>query len=216
MSDIYKVYIQNLGDERMKKTLPLIHHIEERTQQEIKAYFQPEVFIEYCRACKYYDKIWTCPPYDFDISKGLKGYRYAYIIGSKLNFKDLEGEQKISLERGKAEDAFNEVYHAAREILDERLLRIDDKEKQLLILLAGRCLQCSHCTKEKQSPCVYPEKAHYSLESLGFDVASICEEILREKLQWTKDSLPEYLTLVSAIFSRDKLNIQDTYNLLAE
>lgn len=199
----------------MKPELTLKHNIEERTMAEVKTYFQPQVFIEYCRACKYYNKIWTCPSYDFDTEKLIEDFQYVYIIGSKLRFSDLEGRLKALSERENAENAFNEIYHIARKVLDEKLMLIGDKNKDLLILLAGRCLQCNQCTRESQHPCVYPEKAHYSLESLGFDVASLCEDVLGDKIQWTRDSLPEYLTLVSAVLSREKLNIQDIYNVIS-
>lgn len=200
----------------MKMELFFIHTIKERNMQEIKAYFRPEIYIEYCKACKYYDKIWTCPSYDFDIANLLEGYQYVYIIGSKLNLDALRGELKSLDEDKDADYLFNEIYHDARKALDEELISMEDKEKQLRILLAGRCLQCSHCTRERQLPCTYPEKAHYSLEALGFDVASLCEEILGEKLQWAKDRLPEYMTLVSAILSKEKLNIQDIHSFMRD
>jgi hypothetical protein len=44
---------------------------------------------------------------------------------------------------------------------------------------------------------------------MGFDVASLCEDILGDKILWTKESLPEYIILVSAILSQEKLNIKD-------
>jgi hypothetical protein len=52
---------------------------------------------------------------------------------------------------------------------------------------------------------------HLSLESMGFDVASISEDILGDKILWAKESLPEYIILVSAIFSQEKLDIKDIY-----
>lgn len=193
----------------MINTISLKHHIEERTMEEIKSYFQPDVFIEYCKACKYYGKIWACPPYDFDIAEYLEGFTYIYIIGSKIYIADLARQ-------GDAEQVFNEIYEAARTVLDEMLLKMEHKKSNSHILLAGRCLTCEHCTKEKQLACIYPKKAHYSLESLGFDVSSISEYILGDKIQWTKEGMPEYLTLVSAILSRDKLDIQDINNSITK
>lgn len=198
----------------MKIGMQLRHNIEERNVDDIKNYFRPESFIDYCKACQYYDKIWTCPSYDFETAKLLEGFQYIYVIGSTLKFNELEGSLKALIETEKAEYAANEIYLAARMVIDGKLTGIGDRDKSVSVLLAGRCLACSRCTREKQLPCIYPEKAHFSLESLGFDVSSICEDILGDKLLWTQKGLPEYLTLVSAILSHRKLNIQDIYNSL--
>jgi predicted metal-binding protein len=199
----------------MKVKLPLIHRIEKKTIEEIKEYFRPDVFIEYCKACKYYGKIWTCPPYGFDITKQFEGYKYVYIVGSRLRLDDLEESLRLVIERESAANAFNGIYEAARKALDDKLMQIEVGGKHLRILLAGRCLQCESCFRERQLPCINPEKAHYSLESLGFDVASMCEDILGYKIQWTKESMPEYLSLVSAILSKEQLDIPGIYDLLA-
>ena len=199
----------------MKMKINFIHQIKERTLEEIKPYFQPKVFIEYCKACKYYHKIWACPPYDFDSTKVLENYRYAYIIGSKLYIHDLGEEFKKLLNNQSLEHVSNEIYIAVRAALDEKLVSIEDKEKHLCVLLAGRCLICGNCTREKNLPCIYPEKMHLSLESIGFDVASMCEDILGDRMQWAKESLPEYFIFVSAVLSRKKLDIEGIYKDMA-
>jgi predicted metal-binding protein len=199
----------NKGNRNMK--ISFTHQIKERTVNEIKPYFQPKIFIEYCKACKYYNKIWACPPYDVDLTELLENYQYAYVIGSKLYTKDLGKDFRELLDKMKLEDASNEIYQAARAVLDERLGAIGDKEKDRYVLLAGRCLVCANCTRENQLPCIYPEKMHLSLESIGFDVSSMCEDILEDKLQWAKESLPEYFILVSAILSQKKLDIEGVH-----
>jgi predicted metal-binding protein len=195
----------NKGNRTMK--IDFTHQIKERAINEIKSYFQPKVFIEYCKACKYYNKIWACPPYDADFTELLENYQYAYIIGSKLYIKDLGEDFRALLDKTSLEDISNEIYKAARAILDKKLSAIGDKGKDLFILLAGRCLVCANCTRENQLPCIYPEKMHLSLESIGFDVSSMCEDILEDKIQWAKESLPEYFILVSAILSPNKMDI---------
>lgn len=191
----------------MEVEIPFVHHIEERTIEEIKPYLQPEVFIEYCKACKYYNKIWTCPPYDFDITKMLENYKYVCIIGSKLYIKDLGVNFNEFLNKKELEHVTSEIHKAARRVLDEKLEIIGKDKKHVCILSAGRCLICNSCTRGKQLPCVHEEKAHFSLESLGFNVSAICEDILGDKMLWAKESLPEYFIFVSAVFSQEKLNI---------
>jgi predicted metal-binding protein len=193
-----------------------IHQIEERTLEEVKPYFQPAIFMEYCRACKYYNKIWTCPPYDFDLTKLLERYQYAYIIGSKLHMNDLGEDFKELLNNKNLEYVSNEIYRAARDVLDEKIVAIGDEEEHLCVLLAGRCLLCDNCTREKKLPCIQPEKMHLSLESMGFDVSSMCRDILGQEILWAKEKLPAYLVLVSAVFSQEKLNKEDIYNTIKQ
>jgi predicted metal-binding protein len=195
----------------LKMEMHFVHHIEESALEEIKPYFQPEMFIKFCEACTYYNKIWTCPPYDFEVSKVLEGYGYAYIIGSKLYISDLGESFKALLDNKDLEYVTSEIYKAARIVLDEKLGIIQDREKHICVLLAGRCLACDQCVREKQQPCIHPEKMHFSLESIGFDVASICEDILGDKIQWAKESLPEYFIFASAIFSQEKLDVEAIY-----
>lgn len=191
----------------MKHGVPFTHTIKERSMEELKRYFQPDTFIEYCKACQYYNKIWACPPYSFDVEKLLEGYRYAYIMGSKLYIDRLgSGFHELQQNRD-MELVANEIFKTARLALDERLDEFADRENEPMVLYAGRCLLCDSCNREAGKPCIYPGKMHYSLESIGFDVASICEEVLEDKLQWAKDTLPEYFLLVSAVFSREPINI---------
>lgn len=190
----------------MQVKIPFTNYIEERALKELKSYLQPKVFIEYCKACKYYDKIWTCPPYDFDITKMLEDYKYAYIIGSKLNINDLGESFSDLLANKDLEYVTSEIHRAARRVLDEKLAAIEKGREDVCILLAGRCLICSNCTREKQLPCIHKDKAHFSLESLGFNVAAICEDILGEKLLWAKEGLPEYFVFASAIFTKERLD----------
>lgn len=188
------------------REIPFVHHIEERTLEEIKAYFKPDVFIEYCRACEHFCRIWTCPPYDFDVNIILENYKYTYIIGSRLYVRDMVKDNQDLLDKGELAGITNEIYMSARRALDRKLEALEDMGEDLCILLAGRCLLCSRCTREKGLPCIHRDRARYSLESLGFNVADMCQEVLGEKILWAKESLPEYLTLVSAVFSRERLD----------
>lgn len=199
----------------MKREIPFIHHIEERTLEEVNLYFRPKVFIEFCKGCKYYNKIWACPPYDFNIMKMLEDYQYAYIIGSKFYINELSEDFKQLLDCKDIEYVTTEIYKTARLILDEKLGIIWNREKHLCVLFAGRCLVCGNCTREKQISCIHPEKMQYSLESLGFDVSSICEDILGDKMLWAIENLPEYFILISAVFSQEKLDIEEIYKDMA-
>lgn len=198
----------------MKDNMPFKHNIKETTLEELRKYLQPEVYIEYCKQCMYYNKIWACPPYDFEITKILKDYQFAYIIGSKLYIKDLDDNLKELLDKKDLEYAINKIHTNSRLVLDEKLDRISKEGKHLQTLLAGRCMICDICTREKHIPCIHPEKMLYSLEAIGFDVSSICQDILGEKMLWASEGMPEYFIFVSAVLSQEKLTVKDIYNSL--
>lgn len=194
--------------------MKFIHQIQESPLCDIRGYFQPEKYLEYCKACQHYGKIWACPPYEFNTEQVLEGHQYVYIIGSKLYIRDLCESYKKLVESKDLEHATTEIYKAARAVLDEKLVRLEDGSEQLSVLLAGRCLVCQPCTRQEQQPCLYPEKMNLSLESIGFDVASICEDILHDKILWAKEALPEYFLLVSAVLSKERLEIDKLYRTL--
>jgi len=50
-------------------------------------------------------------------------------------------------------------------------------------------------------PCIFPRKLRYSLEGLGFDVCRIVENIINDKIQWSSNSTPKYVTCVSGLLS---------------
>ena len=190
----------------MIKLDDLNNHIEEVMINDIKKYHKPKTFIEYCKACKHYNKIWTCPPYDFDTLDIIDEFNYAYIIGSKINLNKLKEEYSKDLNEKGLEHVSNVIYTLIRKVIDERLRILEDKISDIKILLAGRCILCESCTKVDNKPCKYPEDSKYSLESLGFDLSSMSEEILKEKILWGDKDLPEYFILISGIFSEDKLD----------
>lgn len=198
----------------MKMGMPLRHHIKESTIEQLKEYLKPEEFMEYCKACQYYGLIWACPPYAYDVTKLLEKHSYAYIMGSKLYIKDLgAGFQELLCSKD-LNYVSNEIYSAIRAELDQQLRAIESLGQNLFVLYAGRCLVCQPCTREKGILCVYPEKQHLSLESMGFDVSSICQDILKDEILWGKEQLPEYFLLVSAVLSPDKLEPADIYNAM--
>lgn len=191
----------------MKDEMKFSHNIEERNVEEIKKYFEPEVFIEYCKKCQEYGKIWGCPPYDFDTSKLIDSYRYVNIIGSKLYINSLGDNFKNLIEDNDLEYVSNEIYKAARRALDKKLRIFTKENEDVLVLFPGRCIVCNECTREEEKPCIHPDKMQLSLESLGFDVASICKDVLGDEILWAKENLPEYFIFVSGVFSKEKLSV---------
>jgi predicted metal-binding protein len=67
---------------------------------------------------------------------------------------------------------------------------------------AGGCGVCPSCARKDSAPCRIPGTPRHSLESLGFDVGLISDELLGMRLLWMKDSIPEYHVLVNAFFTK--------------
>lgn len=160
-------------------------------------------FIEFCKVCPQYKKSWACPPFLFDADEYLSNYQIAYILGTKITLPhSFHSSTANSEELIKATER---IIKAVRLDLDIQLLRV---EKQLIgskAFFAGACHFCSkeECTRRLDKSCLYPEKVRPSLESFGFDIGKTTEELLGIKLQWSsKNHPPEYLTLVSGLFTQ--------------
>jgi predicted metal-binding protein len=170
----------------------------------VENYWDGERFLELCKNCGNYGKLWSCPPYDFHVQNYIKQYRYAYIIGTKMVFdtetiNENNTEEKIG--------AFTKsTLESMRNTLGEKLLKLEKDTGQGKSLYAGSCILCQSCTREDNGKCSNVEMMRYSLESLGFDVAKIAEKLLNIELKWASDSLPEYFTLVSAFLSNEKIS----------
>lgn len=163
-------------------------------------------FIFYCRECRQYGNCWSCPPFDFDIEETVLKYKWVYIIGTKIVPSE---EMKKSC--SKSEDSKEmgaKMIESVRKVIDPILLKIESVEPKCRTFFAGTCHICSleDCTRIKGIPCKYPERIRPSLESFGFDIGKTTEKLLGIELKWSEDGmLPEYLTLVSGIFSNTEL-----------
>ena len=50
----------------------------------LERYVDVETFLESCRACPNYGKLWSCPPYEFDPLDYWRQYNTLYLIAEKL------------------------------------------------------------------------------------------------------------------------------------
>lgn len=163
-------------------------------------------FIVFCKQCNKYNNCWACPPFEFDKEEYIRDYKEAYIIGTKIIFTEAALDNCSNSEESRIIGA--EAIAEVRRFLDIQLLDIEKKNPCSKVFFAGTCHFChmEDCTRIKAEPCRFPDKIRPSLESLGFDIGKTCEELLNIKLQWSSDgSLPQYLTLVSAIFAHQPI-----------
>lgn len=156
-------------------------------------FHKPNEVWGYCRACNNYGKQWGCPPFDFDVVERLSKYRNVTLVATKI----------ILLDSTIAPSEIGNVLRPERIHLEERLLAMERIYDGLACTYVGECLHCAKgcCSRLEGKPCRHSNLVRPSLEAYGFDVTKTISELFGLTLQWgTKDSLPEYLILVCALF----------------
>lgn len=197
--------------------------------EDITKFYNPLVINKFCSECTKHNKVWSCPPLPFKDIDYISKYKYCYIIHSKVYIKAIPSnilsemvshalKKYTDISNGKDDftDIFNGLYYSFREFNDSKILQLEESFTNSIALVSGRCLICSICTRETNTPCRCPEKLRYSLESLGFDVAGIVENIVGEKIQWSSSIRPEYVTCVSALLSSDDIDPNEILNKLTK
>ncbi len=178
----------------------------------ISEYRDVSRFIVYCRECNKYNNCWACPPYDFDTDKYISGYDRVYIIGTKILIS--EKARSACLDGNDSKRLGAEIIANVRTTLDKQLLQMETDIEHSKAFFAGTCHICKQedCTRIINEPCRYPERIRHSLESFGFDIGKTAEELLGIELQWSKNGLmPEYITLVSGLFTNCNIHDADRY-----
>lgn len=158
-----------------------------------------ERFAACCRACPNYGRSWGCPPFAKDPAGEFGRYRTALLIATKIT----PGPQGLPLREA------GQLIRPERIRLERRLLELERHTGGRAFSYVGSCLYCPEgsCTRPERLPCRHPESVRPSLEACGFDIGRTTEELFGIRLLWGMDGkLPEYLTLVCALFhSRDAL-----------
>ena len=132
------------------------------------------------------------------------GYQQTYIIGTKITFDTATRDSCTTLEEHKTISL--QTIESVRKIIDPRLLTLEHEYSGSRAFYAGTCHLCpkNTCTRINGHPCLHPQEIRPSLESVGFDISKTTSELLHIELQWSNDAhLPEYLTLVSGLFTKE-------------
>ncbi len=157
----------------------------------IENYVNVEEFLEYCKACKNYEKIWACPSYDFNPIDYWKKYETLYIIGKKIYSEGINDDA-----------TWHEIYLTEKHNLSQELYAKEKEKPGSVSLCAGSCDLCieSGCTRSSGKACRYPDKMRYSIESLGGNVGLTASKLLGIELQWMKEnSIPDYFVLIAGL-----------------
>ncbi|SDG72899.1 DUF2284 domain-containing protein [Propionivibrio dicarboxylicus] len=140
----------------------------------------------YCRDCGMYGKFWSCPPFDSQPLAALPEWTHAVLIMWQTAVSTPDDMNALIAQ-----------FQAARRHLGEILIGCERPGTTAII--AGQCFGCSDCVRARGADCCAPARMRYSLESLGFDVSTLTEELLGHRLAWAADKTPDTLTLVGAL-----------------
>lgn len=189
-------------DFTLKHTLSYIS-----VKEYIANYLEREKFIALCKECPSYGKVWSCPPFGFDLDKYLESYNHLYIFGTQI-FYTKEVIEKSIVDKEFAREYSNASFNKTIQLLLSHLLKYEMKYPNTKAF-SVRCLLCEECACKRleNKRCIHPDKMRYSLESFGFNIQTTASDLLHIELKWSKDgSLPEYNTLVTALFSKNEID----------
>ena len=189
-------------------------YIKPSTIEELKNNFwNIEKFEGFCKQCRNYGKLWSCPPYDFSIEEYVYRYKYIYIVGVKIVFDEdtlssINTKEKIS-------NYTTETLHFMKNKIMNEMLKLEKLYPNSTSLSAGGCNLCENCSKLKNVQCIHPDLMRYSLESLGFDVGGISSKLLNFELKWaTETRLPDYFSLIAGIMTNEEISdLKENINL---
>ncbi|MBC3803653.1 hypothetical protein GH808_04295 [Acetobacterium fimetarium] len=179
-----------------------------RVEYLMEEYFDREKTLGYCKQCPNFSKYWSCPTYIFDEAIFLKQFKYMHIIGRQFevprdDIRNIRDPKEISR-------YCTEKLDAMKVMTWKTLLEIENEVEGAIGLIPGNCPICEiqklPCARKSNQPCRNPGLMRYSLESLGFDVASLVKYEVGMTLEWPENMrLPKVLTSVSAILCNEEI-----------
>ncbi|MBQ1959281.1 MAG: DUF2284 domain-containing protein [Firmicutes bacterium] len=164
------------------------------TELYLEHFVNVEEFLEYCKVCPNYGRLWSCPPYDFNPEDYWKKYSSLLVTGYKINFGP-EVTEKRSME----------IMTEVKNRIAEELFAMESAEPGSMSLSAGSCGICGTdcCTRLEGKPCLHPEKMRYSIESLGGNVGKTVSKLLGIELEWIEEGkLPSYFVLCGGLLKK--------------
>lgn len=173
---------------------------ETRLADFVAAYQDREKYLAYCRECENYGTKWSCPPLGFDTEIFLAPYRYVTVAAVQMVFR--EGVVS-STPAERVKEVTLQTIMPIKAWFHEAMLKVEREVPGSVTLSSGGCSLCRACTRPKGGACRRPERMRYSLDSFGFNLSAITEELLGIKLLWCRGKLPAYYTLIHALLEME-------------
>ncbi len=161
-------------------------------------------FLQYCKQCTNYDKVWSCPSFSFDPVSYFKEYETLLVVGHKIILPDkLTGQIFTKEEQTRL---LEELLMEPKKSLDAKMLALENQHPKSKALSGGSCLYCSPgtCARRSGMPCRFPEKMRYSIEALGGNVGLTVTKYLNQELEWIEENhLPHHFILVAGLLLKE-------------
>jgi predicted metal-binding protein len=164
-----------------------------KVDEYIEGYVNVEEFLEYCKECRNYEAVWSCPSYDFDPEDYWKEYDEFLVVARKIIFgPDVDVERSF------------EIMHEVKNDMSLELYELEKEYPGSISLSAGSCSMCKEgCIRTEGLPCRYPDKMRYSIESLGGNVGKTVSKLMGYELEWVEEGkLPSYFVLVGGLLKK--------------
>lgn len=193
--------------ERIEKTISIPEYVER--------FVDVDTFLAYCKDCSNYEKVWSCPTYDFDPKEFWLKFKTVDMIGIKFVF-DEETKAKFQEADNMFEFIDNTLNIEKRKLRDE-LMALEAQNQGSFALLAGPCDLCKdkdgkrNCLRpdcglpfsQREKSCRFPDKVRFSFESIGADVMSTSDQLLGLPILWIVNGvLPDYLTFFGGLLKK--------------
>lgn len=165
----------------------------------VENYVDVPTFLEACKACPNYDRVWSCPSYDFDVIRYWNRYQTFRVYATKITFDSALTEKTYTPQE--LSEILNKVLPVEKKKISEHLYREERLNPGSISLSAGSCHLCPDgCKKPTGRSCTQPDLMRYSIESLGGNVGLTIEKLLGIELEWMKEGrLPKHFVLVGGL-----------------
>ncbi len=165
----------------------------------LENYVDVPKFLEYCKACPKYEKIWSCPPYSADVMDFWHKYEALELIGVKVRPDESLRAGTYTAER--LREIYETLVFEEKRKLSVELVAREREIPGSFFLSAGSCDICPEgCTRTACQPCRHPDLMRYSVESLGGNVQKAARDLLHIEIMWPQNGkLPAYFMLIAGL-----------------
>ena len=143
-----------------------------------------------CGSCNCYGRIWSCPPYDFNVIEFWNKYSQLDLRVYQIKTNDKSWQENRNLIR-------KQSMRICLEIMDR-----EEKVPGSFALTPGKCIMCgdNECSRINGEACRLGQKYRYSIESIGGDVEACLKDFFDIEILWERNGrVPEYYTLVCGL-----------------
>lgn len=157
-------------------------------------------FLKCCQECPNYEKLWSCPTYDFDVIKYWNQYTNLDVLGTEIIFDEEMTAKTYTKEE--IDDILQKSLYKEKKALSDELFIREKKIPGSISLAAGSCALCGpdNCARPSGEKCRYPDKMRYSIESLGGNVGLTISKLFHMEIEWMEEGkLPHHFILISGL-----------------